>query len=57
MNAMQSLNQFLTELLNRRNNAAAARQLLERAAASRGLSQADAADLRGNAMAVLRVVR
>ena len=30
---------------------------LERAATPRGMSQADAADLRGNAMAVLRVVR
>lgn len=57
MNAIQSLNQFFAALLNRRNNALAARQLLERAATPRGMSQADAADLRGNAMAVLRVVR
>lgn len=54
---MNVLSQFFAALLNRRNNAPAARQLLERAAQSRGLSQDDAAQLRGNAMAVLRVVR
>jgi hypothetical protein len=56
-NTMNALSQFFTALLNRRNNAPAARQLLERAAQSRGLSHGDAAELRGNALAVLRVVR
>jgi hypothetical protein len=54
MNAFKS---FFATLLNRRNNAPAARQLLERADQARGLSQGDAAQLRANAMAVLRVVR
>jgi hypothetical protein len=54
---MNALSQFLASLLNRRNNASAARQLLERADQARGLSKRDAAELRGNAMAVLRVVR
>jgi hypothetical protein len=54
---MNAFSQFLAALLNRRNNAPAARQLLERAAEARGLSQGDAAELRGNALAVLRVVR
>lgn len=54
---MNVLKTFLANLLNRRNNAGAARQLLERADQARGLSQGDAAALRGNAMAVLRVVR
>jgi hypothetical protein len=54
---MNALSQFLAALLNRRNNAPAARQLLERAAQSRGLSRGDAAELRCNALAVLRVVR
>jgi hypothetical protein len=54
MNAFKS---FFATLLNRSNNAPAARQLLERADQARGLSQGDAAQLRANAMAVLRVVR
>lgn len=54
---MNALKTFFASLLNRRNNAGAARQLLERAAESRGLSQGDAAALRGNALALLRVVR
>jgi hypothetical protein len=54
---MNALSQFFAALLNRRNNAPAARRLLERTALSRGLSQGDAAELRGNALAVLRVVR
>ncbi len=54
MNAFKS---FIAALFNRRNNALAARQLLERAGSARGLSRGDAAELRGNAMAVLRVVR
>jgi hypothetical protein len=54
---MNAFSQFLAAFLNRRNNAPAARQLIERAAEARGLSQGDAAQLRGNAMAVLRVVR
>ncbi len=54
---MNALKSFFAALLSRRNNAGAARQLLERADSARGLSQGDAAELRGNAMAVLRVVR
>ncbi len=54
---MNVLKAFFAALLNRRNNAPAARQLLERADQARGLSQGDAAELRGNALAVLRVVR
>lgn len=54
---MNALKSFLTAIFNRQSNAGAARQLLERADQARGLSQGDAAELRSNAMAVLRVVR
>ncbi|MBS7807619.1 hypothetical protein [Variovorax sp. PCZ-1] len=54
---MNALKSFFSALLNRRNNAGAARQLLERADQARGLSAGDASELRANAMAVLRVVR
>ena len=54
MNAFKS---FFNAIFNRKSNAGAARQLLERAGLARGLSQGDAAELRGNAMAILRVVR
>lgn len=54
---MNALKTFFAAFLNRRNNAGAARQLFERAGQARGLSKRDAAELRGNAMAVLRVVR
>ncbi len=54
---MTAFKSFIAALFNRRNNAGAARQLLERADFARGLSQGDAAELRRNAMAVLRVVR
>lgn len=54
---MNAFKTFFATLLNRRNNAGAARQLLDRANQARGLSKSDAAELRGNAMAVLRVVR
>lgn len=54
---MNTLKSFIATLLNRQSNAGAARQLLERATQARGISQGDAADLRSNAMAVLRVVR
>ncbi len=57
MKPISQLSAFFSALLNRRNNALAARQLLERAASSRGLSQGDVAQLRANALAVLRVVR
>jgi hypothetical protein len=54
---MNTVKSFFATLLNRRNNALAARQLLERATQARGQSQGDAAELRANALAVLRVVR
>jgi hypothetical protein len=54
---MNALKSFFAAILNRRNNAPAARQLLEHASQARGISQGDAAELRANAMAVLRVVR
>lgn len=54
MNAVKSL---ITHFFNRRNHAVHARELLERAAMARGLSLGDAAQLRGNALAMLRVVR
>jgi hypothetical protein len=54
---MNALKNFFAALLNRRNNAAAARHLLEQASSARGLSQGDAAKLRSNALAMLRVVR
>jgi hypothetical protein len=54
MNALKAL---FSALLNRGNNAPAARQLLERASQARGLSQGDAAQLRTNALAMLSVVR
>ncbi len=54
---MKTFTQLFTNLLTRQNNAAKACSLLERAANARGLSQGDAAQLRGNAMAMLSVVR
>ena len=54
---MNTFTTFVNALLNRRNNAFEARQLLERATEARGISQADAAELRANAIAMLRVVR
>jgi hypothetical protein len=54
---MNALKSFFAALLNRRNNAGAARRLLERADQARGQSQGDAAELRSNALAMLRVVR
>ncbi len=57
MKPISRLAAFFSALFNRRNNAVAARQLLERAASSKGLSQGDVAQLRANALAVLRVVR
>jgi len=54
---MNAFTSFFTALFNRQSNAGAARQLLERAAQSRGQSHGDAAQLRDNALAVLRVVR
>jgi hypothetical protein len=57
MKPISRLAALLSALFNRRNNAVAARQLLERAASSKGLSQGDVAQLRANALAVLRVVR
>jgi hypothetical protein len=54
---MNAFATFINTILNRRNNAFEARQLLERATEARGISPADAAGLRANAMAVLRVVR
>jgi hypothetical protein len=57
MNTMNALMTFFSALLNRRNNASAARQLLERADQARGQSRGDAAELRSNALAMLSVVR
>lgn len=54
---MDTFKKSFASLFNRLNNAGAARHLLERAAQSRGLSRGDAASLRGNALALLRVVR
>lgn len=54
---MNAFTSFFSALFNRQSNAGAARQLLERASLARGLSEGDAAELRGNAMAMLRVVR
>ncbi len=54
MNAFKS---FLAAMFTRQSNAGAARQLLELATQARGISSRDAAELRGNAMAMLRVVR
>lgn len=54
---MNTFTTFVNAILNRRNNAFEARQLLERATEARGISQADAEELRANAIAMLRVVR
>ena len=54
---MNTFTTFVNAILNRCNNAFEARQLLERADQARGLSQGDAAELRANAIAMLRVVR
>jgi hypothetical protein len=54
---MNTLQQIFTALFNRTGNNEAAQQLLERADQARGQSRSDAAELRSNALALLRVVR
>jgi hypothetical protein len=54
---MNTITTFLANLLTRRTNAMAARGLFERATTARGQSVFEMAQLRGNAMAMLSVVR